>query len=211
MTKIKICGLTRKEDIEYVNKLCPDYIGFVFAKGRRMVTVERAKELMDLLNKKIETVGVFVNEDIEKIKYTAQYLKLNIIQLHGTEDEQYMERLKAFRIWKAVGISTDSNSNNENVLPGIQTISPYTEGILLDSITKGIQGGTGISFNWNIIKKIHIDKPIILAGGLNPENVLKAVEEVKPYAVDVSSGVEVDGVKDFNKINKFIKKVRKAG
>lgn len=218
MTKVKICGLKRTEDIEYVNKLCPDYVGFVFAKSKRQVTLEQAKKLINLLDKNIKTVGVFVNEDIERVRYIAEGLKLNILQFHGTEDEQYIKKLKDFTLWKSMGMNIATYNNYESLLNEIEDnqkrlneISKYPiKGILLDSSVKGVQGGTGISFNWDIMEKINISKPLILAGGLNTENVQQAVKKVKPYAVDVSSGIEVNEVKNFNKMKEFIEKVRKT-
>lgn len=213
MTKIKICGLRRNEDIEYVNELHPDYVGFVFAKSKRQVTIEQAKELIDSLDKNIETVGVFVNEDIEKVRYIAEHLKLNVLQFHGNEDNQYIKKFNDFTVWKSVGINIDTDNDYENLVneKKLDKISKYPiECIVMDSSVKGVQGGTGISFNWDIIKKIHINKPIILAGGLKPENVHQAVKKVKPYAVDVSSGVELNGIKSFEKMKIFIEKVRKS-
>ncbi|MBC2582004.1 phosphoribosylanthranilate isomerase [Clostridium sp. DJ247] len=213
MAKIKICGLKRTEDIEYANKLLPDYVGFVFAKSKRMVTLEQAKELINLLDKSIKTVGVFVNEDIEKVRYIAEQLKLNVIQLHGEEGQEYIENFSDFTVWKSMGISVDTedllNEIKENQARIDEVSKCPIEGILLDSSVKGIQGGTGINFNWDIIEKFNINKPLILAGGLNPKNVQQAVKEVKPYAVDVSSGVEVNGIKNFDKMKKFIEEARK--
>lgn len=213
MTKIKICGLTRKEDIAYVNELLPDYVGFVFAKSKRQVTLEKAKELTDLLDRRIKTVGVFVNEDVKKVRSTAEYLKLDILQFHGSEDEHYIKKFGDFGLWKSVSIEAEK----KNLLPEDQNsyqqklniIEKYDiDGILLDSSTIGAAGGTGVSFDWSIIKKIKACKPLILAGGLNVENIQKAIEIAGPYVVDVSSGVEDHGVKNFYKINEFIKRVR---
>lgn len=218
MTKIKICGLTRKEDIEYVNELLPDYVGFVFAKSKRQVSLDKAKELINLLDKKIQTVGVFQNEEIDKVKYTAEYLKLDIIQLHGNEDGDYVKKLYPFKVWKSLGIdaadSLDSNELLQNKVKfhqeNLNKLSSYgIEALLVDSSVKGSKGGTGISFNWNILDKLILNKKLILAGGLNDENIQKAIEKVKPYAVDVSSGVEENGIKDYDKMKSFIEKVRK--
>lgn len=214
MTKIKICGLTRKEDIAYVNELLPDYVGFVFAKSKRQVNLEKAKGLTDLLDRRIKTVGVFVNEDVKKVRSTAEYLKLDILQFHGSEDEHYIKKFGDFSIWKSLSIEAqkknllleDQNSYQQK----LNIIEKYDiDGILLDSSTIGAAGGTGVSFDWSIIKKIKAFKPLILAGGLNAENIQKAIEIAEPYVVDVSSGVEDHGVKNFYKINEFIKRVRK--
>lgn len=236
MTKVKICGLKRLEDIEYVNELLPDYVGFVFAKSKRQVTMEKAKKLIDKLNKNIKTVGVFVDEDINKVKEIAENLKLDVLQFHGKEDEEYFSYLKEFELWKSVSIKVDlaqpktatqeengdlldvhkinhENSNDfynlKEYQKDLDKLNKYNiEAVLLDSSVKGVQGGTGVSFDWQVISKLNINKNLILAGGLNPNNVCEAVDIVKPFAIDVSSGVETEGVKDFNKIKTFIEKVR---
>lgn len=236
MTKIKICGLKRLEDIDYVNELMPDYVGFVFAESKRQVNLEKAKELIEKLNKNIKTVGVFVNEDIKKVKEIAGNLKLDVLQFHGQENEEYFSKLKEFKLWKSISIkvdltqfNTDTQKENADLLDfnkinhenssdfynleeyqrDLDKLNQYNiEAILLDSSVKGVQGGTGVSFDWQVIPKLTIEKKLILAGGLNYDNVSEAVNEVRPFAVDVSSGVETEGVKDFNKIKTFIEKVR---
>ncbi|KPU43597.1 N-(5'-phosphoribosyl)anthranilate isomerase [Oxobacter pfennigii] len=196
MVKVKICGLKRSEDIKYVNALKPDYAGFVFAKSKRQVTLSEAGELIANLNKGIKKVGVFVDEDIEKVKDASFALKLDIIQLHGNEPNEYIKKLNGYEVWKAVSIKSHE---------GIKRLKQYNaDAILLDQGG----GGTGISFDWDIIKGISVNTPIILAGGLNSQNVEDAIKTVKPYAVDVSSGVETDGFKDCSKIYDFIKKAR---
>jgi phosphoribosylanthranilate isomerase len=206
MIKIKICGLKRVEDIKYVNELLPDYVGFVFAKSSRQVTLGEASKLIGLLDKNIKTVGVFKDEEIEKVKYAAGYLKLDIIQLHGNEDGEYIKKLSDFKVWKAAGIDSEAICMDE----GTNRIYGYeAEGILLDSIVNGVKGGTGTSFSWDIINNLNSGKKIILAGGIDPENVENAIKKVRPYAVDVSSGVEEDGVKSYKKMKKFIEKARK--
>lgn len=236
MTKIKICGLKRLQDIEYVNELLPDYVGFVFAKSKRQVDMEKAEELIYKLNNSIKTVGVFVDEDIKKVKNIAENLKLDVLQFHGKEDEEYFSQLKEFQLWKSVSIKVDltqtkaarkpkeidlldshkingeNNSdfyNLEEYQKDLDKLNKYNiEAVVLDSSVKGAEGGTGVSFDWKVISKLNIGKKLILAGGLNTDNVTEAVNKVKPFAVDVSSGVETEGVKDFNKIKTFIEKVR---
>lgn len=211
MVKVKICGLKRYEDIAYVNELMPDYVGFIFANSKRYVGIEEAKNLIGILDKKIQRVGVFVNENIEKVKYIAEYLNLHIIQLHGNEDEIYIKKLKGFRTWKVLGIDI-----RENIIDKLKHYQKQIdilnnlpiEAIVLDSKLKNIQGGLGKSFNLEVVNMLEIKKPIILAGGLNCNNITNAISKVRPFAVDVSSGVEKDGIKDFDKMNEFIKKVR---
>ena len=212
MTKVKICGLLRVEDINYVNEVLPDYVGFIFAKSRRQVKLDEAAKLINLLDKSIKTVGVFVDEEVDKVKEIAEKLSLNILQFHGKEDETYINQFNGFSTWKSVAIKVDLNKetyNREKYQKVLDSCNKYNiEGILLDSSVKGAEGGTGVSFDWSLIPKLNINKKLILAGGLNPSNVRDAIDRVKPYAVDVSSGVETDGFKDFNKIKKFMEKVR---
>lgn len=194
MTKIKICGLTRPEDIGFVNEYQPDYIGFVFAKSKRQIDYQTARKLKALLNPGILVVGVFVDEDMEKIVSIVEEGIIDIMQLHGCESEAYIQTLRQrtnAKIIKAVKVTTlQSNS--------IKTKADY---ILLDSTA-----GSGKLFDWK--RKIDCNKPIFLAGGLNPENVAEAVNQMRPYAVDVSSGVETEGKKDRDKIKKFIEESR---
>ena len=198
MTGIKLCGLSRPCDIEAANVLLPEYIGFVFAeKSRRRVTFEQAAELKKLLDPGIKAVGVFVNERPETI---AQLLNADIIdlaQLHGDEDGEYIKRLRALSpkpIIQAFRIS-----GAEDLLYAAGSSADY---VLLDS-----GAGTGTAFDWNIIR--NIDRPYFLAGGLDPKNVGKAVRTLHPYAVDVSSGIETGGLKDREKMAEFTAAVRK--
>lgn len=200
MVKIKVCGLKRPEDIDYVNELKPDYIGFVFAKSKREVTLEQAKALTEKLHKSIKTVGVFLNRDIEEVKTIAAALKLDVLQFHGDEPQEYIDKFKGYECWKAESVSEAGD---------LEKLKEYNvDAFLLDSSVKGARGGTGESFNWQSFQGIGEKYKIILAGGLNSGNVSEGIRVIKPFAVDVSSGVEVDGVKNFEKIKEFIKKVR---
>jgi phosphoribosylanthranilate isomerase len=197
MVKIKICGLSRACDIEAVNIAKPDYIGFVFAESRRKVTAAQAASLRELLSPDIIPVGVFVNESPRNILSIVQDGAIDAIQLHGTEDEAYIMGLKLLTdkpIIKAISVQ-----NEGDVQKWSETAADY---LLLDH--KG--GGTGQSFDWHLIGKS--EKPYFLAGGLNKENVAEAIKKTTPFAVDVSSGVETDGVKDPEKISEFIGRVR---
>lgn len=207
MTLVKICGIRRIEDVEILNKLLPDYAGFVFCKSKRQVTLKLAEELIKNLDKKIKRVGVFQNNSLEEVKNISEMLRLDVIQLHGREDENYIKDLYPFTIWKNVSI--DAKDRLEDVKNNIDKISNCNvEAVLVDSSVGGKTGGTGTSFNWNVLENLNINKKLVLAGGLNPDNINTALECVKPYAVDVSSGVEENGVKSLKKINEFIKKVR---
>lgn len=197
MTKIKICGLKSENDISYVNELNPDYIGFVFLKGRkRYVTPEWAAELRKLLKPSIQSVGVFVDEPIENVAALLDNGTIQTAQLHGHEDITYARKLKELcgkPIIKAFIIKEKADVE--------KALSYDCDYLLLDN---GL--GTGESFDWSLIQ--NIDRPFFLAGGLTPKNVQDAIIRTKPYAVDTSSGVETDGCKDFNKIKAFIDAVR---
>ena len=197
MTKIKMCGLRRKEDIEAVNELRPDYIGLVFFPGsKRYVTPERVKELKAELAPGILTVGVFVDEDPETVARLLEDDVIDIAQLHGHEDEDYLAALRkktgkplirAFRIRSAGDAQRAQESTAEQ--------------ILLDA-----GAGDGKTFDWSWLKEVA--RPYFLAGGLNPENAGEAVKKLRPYAVDVSSGIETEGYKDINKMRAFVRAVR---
>lgn len=198
MTNIKLCGLSRSCDIETTNELKPDYIGFVFAsKSKRYVTYEKATELKSRLSPEIQAVGVFVNEHPQNVANLLKNGIIDIAQLHGDEDEDYITQLrlltdkpiiKAFRIKTANDIKTAE-----------QSAADY---ILLDS-----GAGTGTVFDWDLVKSIK--RPYFLAGGLDARNVTDAVKALHPFAVDVSSGIETDGAKDKIKMAAFVAAVRK--
>ncbi len=200
MTKIKICGLKSENDIFYANKLKPEYIGFVFLRGRaRYVSKEQAARLRKLLDPSIPAVGVFVDEPPKNVISLLQSGTIQIVQLHGHEDKAYLEKLKNFctqPVIKAFIIRTKEDVQNALAYP-----SDY---LLLDN---GL--GTGEPFDWSLIQ--NINRPFFLAGGLNPENVSKAIALSHPYAVDVSSGVETEGKKDYKKMKAFADAVRTHG
>ncbi|WP_028992318.1 phosphoribosylanthranilate isomerase [Thermoanaerobacter thermocopriae] len=200
MVKVKICGLRRKEDIEYANELKPDYVGFVFAKSKRQVEVEQALYLISFLDKEIKTVGVFVNEPVENVLKIAQTLNLDVLQFHGDETQDYVDNFKNFTVWKAIRIKDKEDLE--------KTKEFRVNSFVFDTLTKNEYGGTGKPFNWEVLKGFELNVPIILAGGLNENNVEEAIRIVSPYGVDVSSGVETEGYKDFKKMKSFIEKVR---
>ena len=198
MSKIKLCGLSRKCDIEWANALKPEYIGFVFwSKSKRNVPPEKAKELKDLLSPDIKAVGVFVDEPIENVAELLNDNIIDIAQLHGGEDEEYIKKLRTFSgkpIIKAFLLKSESDAERAE-----KSTADY---ILVDSGT-----GTGKSFDWELLK--NISRPYFLAGGLCCENISQAIETLHPYAVDVSSGIETNGCKDKNKMAAFVAAVRK--
>lgn len=198
MAKIKLCGLKRSCDIEYVNELMPEYIGFVFApKSKRYITQAEAEVLRNQLKKDIVPVGVFVDEKPEVIADMIRNNVIKTVQLHGNENEDYIkilrenidcEIIKAFRI-----------KNREDVKAANDSIADY---VLLDS-----GGGTGETFDWSLLGEIK--RPYFLAGGLAPGNVGLALSELKPFAVDASSSLETDGFKDKEKMAAFVNAVRR--
>lgn len=191
MVKIKICGLKRLEDIQIVNKYKPDYIGFVFADSKRKISHKLASELKDNLDSKIVSVGVFVDAPQDEILKLFNDNVIEVAQLHGLESEEYIVDLKEktdykLKIIKAIEMS-----------PGID-LSGYDDSkadyLLFDS-----GKGSGKTFDWRLIRK-DLSKEFFLAGGLNSQNIKEAIAEFNPYAVDLSSSLEVDGFKDENKI-----------
>ncbi|MHC6179089.1 phosphoribosylanthranilate isomerase [Clostridium sp. JNZ X4-2] len=208
MTLVKVCGIRRSEDIEFLNKLLPDYAGFVFCKSKRKVIPDEAGDLIKNLDSRIKRVGVFKDNDVGEVIDTARHLKLDAVQLHGAEDEEYLNSLSHFNIWKAVHVEVNQVSKRDIQQRIRSTCKLGIKAVLLDSSVKGKSGGTGISFNWNVLKDLDIDKKLVLAGGLNPENIARAIKIVKPDVVDVSGGVEDNGIKNFEKMKKFIGKVR---
>ena len=199
MTKIKFCGLTRDEDIAAANELMPDYIGFVFwQKSKRNISLDKAKKLKELLLPDIKAVGVFVDEDV---KIIAKYLSdgiIDIAQLHGSEDDDYIDRLRVLTDKKYQIIKAFKIKNEEDVKKANNSTSDY---VLLDA---GM--GEGCTFNWTYLDKI--ERPYFLAGGLDTGNVREAVSAHIPFAVDVSSGIETNGKKDADKMRKFVEEVR---
>lgn len=201
MTKVKICGLTRMEDIRAANQFHPDYIGFVFAKSRRQVDTDTARKLKSTLDGGIKAVGVFVDEEIDTVVSLVKENIIDAVQLHGNEDGKYIAKLRAkisVPIIKAVSVQSREQVLSANRLP--------CDYLLLDTYVPGEQGGSGKSFDWSIIPKIQ--KPYFLAGGLDSRKVADAIKILHPYGVDVSSGVETDGLKDSGKMAEFIYKVR---
>ena len=200
MTKIKFCGLSRRCDIEAVNELKPEYIGFVFVKtSKRYVSFEKAEELKSLLDPKIKAVGVFVNEDLKRIEEICDKKVIDIVQLHGLEEEKELNYLRSRIVQpviKAFSIKTADDMENS-----LQSPADY---ILLDQGS----GGTGKTFDWSLIPKI--ERPFFLAGGIGEENLEQAIREIHPFAVDLSSSVETEKWKDPEKIRRVVDIVRKA-
>lgn len=207
--EIKICGLRREIDIRIVNEYLPEYAGFVFAEGKRKIQPYYAEALIEDLDSRIKSVGVFVNEKADAITDIVCKCKLGVVQLHGDETQEEIELLRAsfFRrnvygieIWKAIRVHCKTS---------LDKLSGYNvDAFVLDGFSNNAYGGTGKNFDWNIAEGLGCHSRIGLAGGLHAGNVLSAAGVVKPFMVDTSSGVETDGWKDRQKIEAFISAVR---
>ena len=197
MTRIKLCGLTRDCDIEAANLLKPDYIGFVFAKkSRRFVSEEQAKELKRLLSPEIQAVGVFVNESPETVAELLNQGIIDLAQLHGSEDEDYLRQLRSLTdkpLLQAFRVAGEEDLRRAE--------KSGADGLLLDA-----GAGDGTTFDWRLLSQWQ--RPYFLAGGLNPDNVREAVRMLHPWGLDVSSGIETDGKKDADKMAAFVTAVR---
>ena len=215
--KVKMCGISKVETIPAVVEAKPDYMGLVFASSKRQVTVDQAKTLVEELHKQytkrynngaeqsnddeIKTVGVFVNETLDNLVSIATEANLDVVQLHGDEDEAFIQSLKGrtnVEIWKAVQIrsSTDAEA----------WIDSSADMLLFDAYHKDERGGTGEVFDWSCLDEF--ERPFMLAGGIDSTNVARAIRTVRPYGIDISSGIETDGVKDDEKIKAFTNIVR---
>lgn len=204
MSKIKICGLTRKADIEAVNRRLPDCAGFVFAQSRRRVTPQQAAVLKAALDPRIKAVGVFVNESLSSIVKLCDSGVIDLVQLHGDESAAYIRKLKEridIPLIKAVRVqSAEQVRQAEKVSCDL---------LLLDTYQKGQYGGIGKTFDYALIP--FLQKRFFLAGGLDNSNIAQAIRKCNPYGVDISSGVETDGIKDEDKIRQIIQTVRSLG
>lgn len=198
MVKIKICGLKRLEDIEIANRYRPDYIGFVFAESKRQVTHDLARKLKANLNPNIKAVGVFVDADADEILELYRDEIIDMVQLHGSESEEFILNLKEktnheLKVIKAI-----------EMYDGID-ITEYDDSkadyLLFDS-----GKGSGKTFDWNLIRK-DLKKEFFIAGGLTSQNIKEAIMEFNPYAVDLSSSLEVNGFKDENKIREIMEAI----
>ena len=201
MKKIKICGLQSSEDISIVNKYKPDYIGYIFyPKSKRFISYSRAALLNHLLDENIQSVGVFVNEKISRIIEAVHTVGIDIVQLHGDENESYIKQLKRGIDCKIIKVFKATNNT-------IEFKAFNADYYLFDTKVSGY-GGKGIRFNWELLNQIRTSKPIFLAGGIDKENIHKALE-TNASIIDLSSSVEIDGKKDEYSIKKVIEAVRR--
>ena len=213
MQKIKLCGMMKPCDIEYANRVKPDLVGFIFANTRRKISATQAKEFRKALDAEIPAVGVFVNEDIPVIASLVQNGCIDMIQLHGEEDADYIRRLREIcgvPVIKAVKVQTVEQIRQAAALP--------VDYLLLDTYRKGVLGGTGEAFDWELLREAKaaagdtaegalFGKPYFLAGGLHAGNLREAAA-LGSYGLDVSSGIETDGSKDFDKMVEVVNIVR---
>ena len=215
--KVKMCGISKVETIPAVVEAKPDYMGLVFAPSKRQVTVDQAKTLVEELHKQyatrynsgaeqstndeIKTVGVFVNETLDNLITIAKEVNLDAVQLHGDEDEAFIKALKEktdVEVWKAVQIRSAADAE--------AWIDSSADMLLFDAYHKDERGGTGEVFDWSCLDEF--ERPFMLAGGIDSTNVARAIRTVRPYGIDISSGIETDGVKDDEKIKAFANIVR---
>jgi len=210
--KVKMCGISKVETIPAIVDAKPDYMGLVFAPSKRQVTVDQAKILVEELhrgyakkygsdtehdkNGTIKTVGVFVNETVDNLVAIANEVNLDAVQLHGDEDEAFIQALKEktdVEVWKAVQICSAADAE--------VWIDSSADMLLFDAYHKDERGGTGEVFDWSCLDEF--ERPFMLAGGIDSTNVARAIRTVRPYCIDISSGIETDGVKDDEKIKAF--------
>lgn len=218
--KVKMCGISKVETIPAVVEAKPDYMGLVFAPSKRQVTVDQAKILVEELhrgyaqkygsdtehdkNDTIKTVGVFVNETVDNLVTIANEANLDAVQLHGDEDETFIQSLKErtnVEVWKAVQIRSAADVE--------KWIDSSADMLLFDAYHKDERGGTGEVFDWSSLDAF--ERPFMLAGGIDSTNVARAIRTVRPYGIDISSGIETNGVKDDEKITAFTKIVKSIG
>ena len=211
--KVKMCGISKVETIPAVVEAKPDYMGLVFAPSKRQVTVEQAKILIEELHKQcinhydtkvVKTVGVFVNETLDNLVRIADTANLDAVQLHGDEDEAFIQSLKErtnVEVWKAIQIRTAADTE--------KWIDSSADMLLFDAYHKDERGGTGEVFDWSSLDAF--ERPFMLAGGIDSTNVARAIRTVRPYGIDTSSGIETNGVKDDEKITAFTKIVKSIG
>ena len=205
MVKVKICGITNHRDALLAVDMGADILGFVLAPSPRQVSPEKVRSIIETLPPFVSAVGVFVDEEEKTIKDIADFCRLNQVQLHGNESPDFCRRfrpkaIKAFRLQDATGLST------------INAYRGHVQAVLLDTFQKGMAGGTGRTFPWDLaIKAKEFKLPVILSGGLNPSNIRLAISTVKPYALDVNSGIEEKpGKKDPQRMKQLMEAIKEA-
>jgi len=214
MTRVKICGIRQQAHALAVIEAGADFIGLVFAQSQRQVTLPQAQDIVGAVKKcseATEAVGVFVNTPADEVNWIASFCNLDWVQLSGDEPWEYCHQITR-PVIKAVRIKEGQHPEEicADLASGSRVLASQRYIYLLDSQVKGKYGGTGMTFDWGLARQAAEHFPVIIAGGLTPENVARAIEMSAPWGVDVSSGVEVDGVKDITKIRTFMEAVRRA-
>ena len=201
MTRVKICGITNIADAQMAVAAGASALGFIFhKKSPRYISPSKARPIIEALPPFVTPVGVFVNASEHAVRDICRLARIATVQFHGEESPGYCKRFKHFKIIKAFRVS--------NIFDFKAVLQYKVDACLFDTFAKDAAGGTGKTFNWELLKNYKFDKPVILSGGLNPENVRQAVEAVRPYAVDVASGAEKSpGIKDYHLINAFCQAV----
>lgn len=212
--EIKICGITSIDEVGYINKLKPEYIGFVFTKSKRQISKKQGAVLSELVSKEVKIVAVFKDNSLIEIEDILSTIKVDVIQLHGSENSEFIEEVKNIKgknkilsnknlqIWKGVSVKSEEDLK--------RAINFKVDRIILD----GLKPGSGKMFNWRLINEFNLSLEFFLAGGISINNIDEIIKNIRPYGVDISSGAEgIDELgnikKDFNKIKKIIEKVRK--
>ena len=193
MTKVKICGLSTKEAVETAVSAGADYIGFVFAPSKRQVTLDQATELVELIPEDVKKVGVFVSPSRLELLEAIDKVDLDLVQVHGQVADDLFEDLPCASIQAVQVVDAEGHVPNSQA-----------DYLLFDAPV----AGSGQTFDWGQLDTTGLAQPFFIAGGLNEDNVVKAIQHFTPYAVDVSSGVEIDGQKDHEKIRRFIERVK---
>lgn len=201
---VKICGITNVKDAIAAAEAGADAVGFVFAKSSRRVSPEKAERIAASLSRDVEKIGVFVNEKPSTVRKIARQCGLSAVQLHGDESPADVKALKDLHVLKAFRV-------DKNFDPAVLKLYGAAKAFLFDTKAPGVYGGTGKAFDWKILKRTAVKKPVILSGGLNAANVARAVKTVHPFAVDVSSGVErAPGKKNLRLVREFIRNAKKV-
>jgi len=218
--KIKICGLSRPQDCQAVNAAGADFAGFVFAPSRRQVNIKQAAALIDLLSPHILAAGVFVDETADEIIETVKHARLSVVQLHGSADPEKILTLRlrlppSMLIWQRLAIPLGSPAQAEiprlsDDMVRFSALQALPDAWLLDSCRGSQAGGTGENFDWAGYAGLELNAPLVLAGGLTPENIRQAIRLMQPDVVDTSSGVETAGFKDPDKIISFCENARRC-
>lgn len=202
---IKICGIKNEEEIKLINSVPVSYMGFIFAKSKRQVTLEAASALRSKVREDIKVVGVFLDNERALIEEAGKAAHLDVIQLHGNETNEDVKyyKSKGYEVWKVLAIRDASTLERINDYPD-------ADGMLLDTYHKGASGGTGRTFNWDLVDGLDLDKKLILAGGLTPDNAVEAYDKVNPDIMDLNSGLEEDLIKVPEKVNRLFSHLKEA-